>query len=172
MNNVGSSSVSSGIVEEQRKRLVSSGVVGSSETKHTQQNPQHNHPDPRICILDGFLLYPPLVLAQLHAHLDLKLFLPVSYTKMKARREARKGYVTAEGFWEDPEGYVDEVVWPNYVRDHGFLFEGGDVEGAVDGRVLEGLGVRVWEDWREGMVDGALEWAVGVLSEAFGRGSG
>ena len=42
--------------------------------------------------------------------------------------------MTLEGFWEDPEGYVDEVVWPNYVREHKWMFENGDVDqgGLVD----------------------------------------
>lgn len=42
--------------------------------------------------------------------------------------------MTLEGFWEDPEGYVDEVVWPNYIAEHKWMFEGGDVD---DGEVAE-----------------------------------
>ena len=26
------------------------------------------------------------------------------------------------GFWKDPPGYFDDVVWPNYLRHHSFLF--------------------------------------------------
>jgi nicotinamide/nicotinate riboside kinase len=35
---------------------------------------------------------------------DTKLFLRTSYETAKKRREARSGYVTIEGFWEDPPG--------------------------------------------------------------------
>jgi nicotinamide/nicotinate riboside kinase len=68
-------------------------------------------------------------MASVQPQMDIKVFLRVSYTKAKARREARSGYVTLEGFWEDPPGYVDQIVWPNYVNDHKFMFENGDVEG-------------------------------------------
>jgi hypothetical protein len=30
----------------------------------------------------------------------------------EARREARTGYTTIEGWWADPPGYVDKIVWP------------------------------------------------------------
>ena len=42
-------------------------------------------------------------------------------------------------FWFDPPGYIDEVVWPNYVRDHVWMFVNGDVEG----------GRPVWEKAQE-----------------------
>lgn len=82
-----------------------------------------------IFILDGFLLYPsPPLPPSIPAQLDLKLFLRSTHSLTKSRREARSGYVTLEGFWEDPPGYVDEVVWPNYVRDHLVFFTHQDVE--------------------------------------------
>ncbi|GAB0134254.1 hypothetical protein EsDP_00002634 [Epichloe bromicola] len=83
----------------------------------------------RLCILDGFLLYAPSM-AAIQPHFDLKLFVRTSYARAKARREARDGYVTIEGFWTDPPGYVDKIVWPNYVEEHAWMFENGDVEGS------------------------------------------
>lgn len=65
------------------------------------------------------------------ASLDIKLFLQVSRDKATRRREARDGYVTLDGFWQDPPGYVDRVVWPNYAAAHAWMFEGGDAEGGV-----------------------------------------
>jgi len=88
------------------------------------------------------------VLRPIHDSIDVRLFLPAAYEDVKVRREARSGYVTSgpaqepalpqrnsasnasgegrEGqlqqtFWEDPPGYVDDVVWPHYVRDHAWL---------------------------------------------------
>ncbi|KAI0472340.1 nicotinamide riboside kinase 1 [Xylaria cf. heliscus] len=92
----------------------------------------------RLCILDGFLLFgpdPPLrrITDEL---LDVKFFLTVSREKATARREARDGYVTLEGFWTDPPGYVDKIVWPNYAESHAWLFEDGDVEKRLRGDVL------------------------------------
>ncbi|KAK3901440.1 nicotinamide riboside kinase [Staphylotrichum tortipilum] len=115
----------------------------------------------RICLLDGFLLYSPPLFAKVMALLDVKLFLHATRDAAVRRREARDGYVTLEGFWKDPPGYVEGVVWPNYVQAHRWMFEGGDVErGVVDGAVV----------WREGVVvapegefGGVLEWAVRVV---------
>ena len=60
-------------------------------------------------------------------------------------------------------------MWPNYVRDHGFLFVGGDVErGEVDEGVVAGLGVRCAP--RGAGMGEVVEWAVGVvLEELVGR---
>ncbi|KAI2642193.1 nicotinamide riboside kinase 1 [Xylaria nigripes] len=95
-------------------------------------------PEFQLCIVDGFLLYgpdPPLrrITEELF---DIKFFLTVSRHKATARRKGRDGYVTLEGFWTDPPGYVDQIVWPNYMESHAWLFEGGDVEGRVNGDVL------------------------------------
>lgn len=119
----------------------------------------------RLCLFDGFLLYPPSM-AAIQPCLDVKLFLRASYANAKARREARDGYVTLEGFWADPPGYVDKIVWPNYVAEHAWMFKGGDVEGEFEQGELErnGIdvqpGVGVDED-----ISSTLEWTVDVILE-------
>jgi len=120
------------------------------------------HPLPRICILDGFLLYPPSMDA-LQPQLDVKLFLRTTAAKALARRAARSGYVTLEGFWEDPPGYVEKIVWPNYVRYHAFLFKGGDVEGEVDADVARERGIGYMKGGADEDMGKVLEWAVEVL---------
>ncbi|KAF4121965.1 nicotinamide/nicotinate riboside kinase [Geosmithia morbida] len=125
-----------------------------------------------FCILDGFLLFPESM-APLQPHLDVKLFLRTTYARAKARREARDGYVTIEGFWEDPPGYVDEIVWPNYVEEHAWMFRGGDVEGEFDHAVLRDSGIRVpgqRGDVNQDMGD-TLKWAVDVLLDEIRRRS-
>ncbi|KAI0009289.1 P-loop containing nucleoside triphosphate hydrolase protein [Xylariaceae sp. FL0662B] len=118
----------------------------------------------RLCILDGFLLYAQAT-AAVQAQLDVRLFLQVSRAQATRRRAARDGYVTLEGFWKDPPGYVDRIVWPNYVRAHAWLFEDGDVEGGrLDGRVLAANDILA-QAGRGADVDleTTFEWAVDTL---------
>jgi nicotinamide/nicotinate riboside kinase len=103
-----------------------------------------------IIIVDGFLLYAQ-GLETVMQFFDVKLLLTVDYEVLKSRREARKGYMTIEGFWEDPKGYVDDIVWPNYVKDHKFLYKEGNIETGVDESACEKLGI--WSRPREDMED-------------------
>ena len=118
----------------------------------------------RIVIVDGFLLFSN-DMEDVRSLFDVRLFLRTSYATAKGRREARSGYVTLEGFWEDPPGYVDQVVWPNYVADHAFLFEEGQVEGELDARVCDELGIEGMPLEAEGDMGVCLEWAVRVLEK-------
>lgn len=103
-------------------------------------------------------------MAPIRPFLDIRLFLRTTYAKAKARREARDGYVTLEGFWADPPGYVDKIVWPNYVEEHAYMFEGGDVEGPYIADVLEKNDILVPKDAAvDGDMGKTLEWAVETL---------
>ncbi|RDW82310.1 hypothetical protein BP6252_03422 [Coleophoma cylindrospora] len=117
----------------------------------------------RLCVFDGFLLYSHSM-ASVQPQMDIKLFLRVSYAKAKARREARSGYVTLEGFWEDPPGYVDKIVWPNYVEDHKWMFEDEDVEGRVKEDVLSKWNIRC-QDGLDVDMTTTLKWAVDLIME-------
>jgi nicotinamide/nicotinate riboside kinase len=118
----------------------------------------------RICIFDGFLLYSESM-APVQSHIDIKLFLRVSYAKAKARREERSGYVTLEGFWEDPPGYVDKIVWPNYVENHNWMFEAEDVEGALKEDVLRETNIKYQDGGVDIDMETTLKWAVETLME-------
>ncbi|KAG4435214.1 hypothetical protein IFR05_009290 [Cadophora sp. M221] len=118
----------------------------------------------RLCIFDGFLLYSK-ALAPIQSQMDIKLFLRVSYAKAKARREARSGYVTLEGFWEDPPGYVDKIVWPNYVKDHEWMFEGGDVEGKMKDEIVKETNILTQDGEVDRDMEMTLVWAVEMLME-------
>ncbi|KAK3387234.1 P-loop containing nucleoside triphosphate hydrolase protein [Podospora didyma] len=130
---------------------------------------------PNICLLDGFLLYSPKLMPSIMAAIDIKLFLLVSREKATRRREARDGYVTLEGFWKDPPGYVDKIVWPNYAAAHSYLFDddSGDVErGVLDGeKVKEKYGILVPEGGNQADMPFAdvLDWAVGTLMSELER---
>lgn len=102
-------------------------------------------------------------MAPLQSQIDIKLFLRVSYAKAKARREARSGYVTLEGFWEDPPGYVDKIVWPNYVEDHKWMFEDEDVEGRLREDVMKDAGIKSHEGGIDVDMETTLKWAVEIL---------
>ncbi|KFA61220.1 hypothetical protein S40285_06444 [Stachybotrys chlorohalonatus IBT 40285] len=122
-------------------------------------------PRARLCLVDGFLLYAPSV-APLKHSMDVRLFLRASYASAKARREARDGYVTIEGFWSDPPGYVDKIVWPNYVSEHAWMFEGGDVDGEYRLDVLEKEGIKVQKGVGvDADMEKTLDWAVDTILE-------
>ena len=102
-----------------------------------------------LVVVEGFLLFGRSVPASLRGLFDVRVLLRARYEDAKRRRERRNGYVTVEGFWRDPEGYFDGVVWPNYVGEHGGLVEGGGGGGGV---------------WEEGWgLEECLEWVVGVV---------
>ena len=122
----------------------------------------------RICIFDGFLLYSEETRATME-QIDVRLFLRVSHAKATQRREARDGYVTLEGFWQDPPGYVDKIVWPNYVEAHKWLFDDGDVEGTPNRTTLEEN--RILTQLDKGIdidMTTTLEWAVDTLMRELG----
>ncbi|KAK7746970.1 ribosylnicotinamide kinase [Cytospora paraplurivora] len=128
---------------------------------------------PRVCLLDGFLLYSPPRFSRVMDLIDIRLFLQVTHAKATQRREARDGYVTLEGFWKDPPGYVDDVVWPNYVEAHRWMFVGGDVEGGrLDWDALRQRGVLAQHLKAEGDAavgfefEDTLEWAVDSVMAA------
>jgi len=119
-----------------------------------------------MVLVEGFLLFGEGVKDELAGLFDLRILLRASREQAMKRRKSRNGYVTLEGFWQDPEGYFEEIVWPNFVGDHGFLFEGGDVEGKSKSEGGEGISVSP-------VVDAALEdtceWVLQCLKEALRR---
>ncbi|EPX72300.1 nicotinamide riboside kinase [Schizosaccharomyces octosporus yFS286] len=84
--------------------------------------------DYKFIFVDGFMLY---VNQELIQSFDLCLMLACDFDTLKARRESRKGYVTQEGFWQDPPNYFENNVWPGYVNGHSHLFENKDVYGKL-----------------------------------------
>lgn len=114
-----------------------------------------------ICLFDGFLIYSQST-SVLWPFLDLKIFLQTSQLAVKARREVCGGYNSDENFWQDPPDYVSTIVWPNYCRDHRWLFENGDVEGKILGRYSD-LGEIKWQGRADIDIEASLIWAVELL---------
>lgn len=155
----------------------------------------------RICIQEGFLLFPPpppppppSSLSQTsntntpslasssssseirhlytltHALLHPRLFLPSTRAQTVSRRLARAGYVTLEGFWTDPPGYVEDVVWPNYARDHAWMYAGGDVDaGHFDPESCDREEVHVCPGEGHWVMRQCLAWAVDRVKDAVAR---
>ena len=127
-------------------------------------------PARRVLVLDGFLLFTPSVPPTFRSLLSLKLLLRAPYAEAKERREARSGYETMEGWWEDPPGYFDSVVWPNYVQENGGWFVDGHVEGEVDEEVCGSEGVKV-QDMGLGKagLGEVLRWVVREIGRVVGE---
>ena len=119
-----------------------------------------------IFIIDGFLLY-SRDMESVWQTMDLKLFLRTGYERAKERREARTGYVTLEGFWEDPPGYVDKIVWPNYAREHAFLFLNGDVEGSFNPGACAAMDVRPVPPKVQDDITLCFDWACNMLAQLY-----
>jgi nicotinamide/nicotinate riboside kinase len=123
---------------------------------------------PRIAIIDGFLLFSEEMKA-IRELFDVRLLLRLDYDTVKSRRERRMGYVTLEGFWEDPKGYVDLIVWPNYVKDHAFLFKDGNVNGELHTETCESLRIQaIPKDAVEDMTL-CFHWAAGIVYQSLQR---
>ncbi|KAJ9608663.1 ribosylnicotinamide kinase [Cladophialophora chaetospira] len=181
-NSVGESHVSSEDVEEWKTKVKSwlddRGQAGKQESKLEEKQI-------RIYIVDGFLLYPPAPsssqantyphtqegLNHLHGliqkFLQPKLFIPSTRQQTLTRRAARSGYVTLEGFWTDPPGYVEDVVWPNYILYHSWMYKDGNVDGEeFDDKVCESQGLKVCPGGGQWKMPEVLEWAVQQVKES------
>ncbi|KAI8082177.1 P-loop containing nucleoside triphosphate hydrolase protein [Thamnidium elegans] len=71
-------------------------------------------------IVEGFLLFCD---ADVCANLDNKFFVTASREVLKERRESRPGYQTLQGYWVDPPGYFDQIVYPQYLLWNGHLLD-------------------------------------------------
>jgi len=81
-NELGQSGVPDNVVQTMREEVVKGNLVNQEDT------------DLLLCFVDGFLLYSdPSVVNEL----DIRLLVRAPYEKLKARREARSGYVTIDG---------------------------------------------------------------------------
>ncbi|KAI4127208.1 MAG: hypothetical protein LQ338_003327 [Usnochroma carphineum] len=157
----GEGGVAQTLVEELRNEVESSISWANPKTEAPQ----------RILVLDGFLLFTPSVPLTFRTLLDLKILLRAPYAEAKRRREARSGYTTMEGWWEDPPGYFDKVVWPNYVEENRGFFVGGNVEGRVDEEVCGKESVRVRMEMDGGLGE-VLRWVVGEVRRVLERRGG
>ena len=165
-NSVGAPPITTSQIDAARARVLAwlqPGQPGSRIFPHPELSPAAN--PPRLCLVDGFLLYAVPEFVTVMTAIDIKLFLLVSRAKATRRREARDGYVTLEGFWQDPPGYMDTIVWPNYASAHAWMFENRDAEaGRLNGEALTREGICAQLDRGVDVDFGeTLEWAVDTI---------
>lgn len=60
----------------------------------------------------------------------------------------------------------EKVVWPNYVKDHAFLFKDGNVEGDLDEDVVGKVGIQAVPKNKKDDMTACLEWAYDVIEAA------
>jgi len=193
-NTIGESGVSDDVIESCRREI--EAWLGHLPLPSPSPSPSPGEgtsppPSLTICLLDGFLLYPDphspadsqerQLYEILRPLLSLKLFVPSTRALTIERRTKRTGYVTLEGFWADPPGYVEDVVWPNYRRDHGWLFSNTDAgavkadvkelvdEGRVNRDVAAQAGILVGPGSGGASLGEILPWAVERVKEVVGR---
>lgn len=117
----------------------------------------------KFVIVDGIMLYhnnSPVV-----QRLDTKFLLRASRDELRRRREKRNGYVTIDGFWQDPPGYFDKIVWPGYEKQHRYLFKENDVDGPLTNDSSSKLNIHLPSSTNS-MAEN-LQWALGtIINEA------
>lgn len=77
----------------------------------------------RVLVVEGLYLFDEG--SPLGALMDVRVICPANFEILKARREARPGYHTAEGYWMDPPNYYATHVWPRFLDHNGYLYAPG-----------------------------------------------
>lgn len=170
-NSVGPARVTEAEFREAREKILRDlvGVVGDAQvttpsTMLSQTQKIH------VLLVEGFLFYfnetpqcPEL--PSLMCLFDTRLLLHTTLERALLRRRDRMSYVTVEGFFDDPPGYIENIVWPNYVMYHQHLFTNGDVErGQLNKWARQEAGIKRQEREGMGMRD-LLEWGAGLVAE-------
>ncbi|KAI5962215.1 NRK1 [Candida pseudojiufengensis] len=96
----------------------------SSQIRHVIDSNLKKFDNKKIVFVDGFMLFHDPSIIKLF---DISLFFHATFDTLKTRRDARKGYNTAEGFWVDPPNYFKSIVWPAYEESHKHLFIDDDI---------------------------------------------
>jgi len=98
--------------KEDQNELGQSGVP--DEIVHMMAEEMANNPlmkredeDIVLCFVDGFLLY---MREDVIRELDIRLLVRAPYERLKARREARNGYVTLDGTPSSPDRLTERIL--------------------------------------------------------------
>lgn len=112
----------------------------------------------KLVIVEGILLVHEN--SPLTSLFDMTIILSGLKTDLAKRRAAREAYETMSGFWVDPPGYFEEVVWPAYIKYSGYLFENSQ---AAAGN-LSGVAISMRCHLAPAMsTHETLQWAISLL---------
>lgn len=125
--------------------------------------PRVPHHDYEIVFVEGFMLFHDTQVAE---QFDISLFFYASYDTLRTRREARPGYVTAEGFWTDPPNYFRDIVWPAFCRTHEQFFL-GEVGGTIKQDVLSGLNIKAFKNEVGTLLFDLVNWSLDQIAQLF-----
>ncbi|EPE24239.1 P-loop containing nucleoside triphosphate hydrolase [Glarea lozoyensis ATCC 20868] len=102
----------------------------------------------------------------IHAKLDIPIFLPTSKEVAKTRRFSRQAYKDlpegdrAPGHMWKSEGYFEQVLWPEYMTEFGWLLDQLGDEKVKNGGQVDGVWVRDGDDLG---VEETVRWVVDLL---------
>ncbi|KAI9225473.1 MAG: P-loop containing nucleoside triphosphate hydrolase protein [Piptocephalis tieghemiana] len=72
-------------------------------------------------LVDGFLLFHDTRVRDIFPH---RIYVYADKSILRERRKSREGYAgTDGGFWKDPPGYFDRLVWPAFLHWNSHLLE-------------------------------------------------
>lgn len=117
-----------------------------------------------IVFVDGFMLYHDPQICNLF---DIRLFFRASFETLKSRRESRGGYNTVDGFWVDPPGYFTDLVWPEYVKSHKYLFENENVNGCLNAYAKQDLQICDLQNENLGLFE-LIDWSLQRILDILG----
>lgn len=114
-------------------------------------------PNTLYVFVDGFMLFHDPKIISLF---DLKLFFYASFDTLKYRRESRSGYNTEAGFWVDPPNYFENIVWPQYVKNHNYLFIDNDVNKELNTYAIKDLGLLSYQNESKTTLNDLIQWSI------------
>ncbi|MCJ1251092.1 ribosylnicotinamide kinase [Trapelia coarctata] len=155
------------VAEAKRRAVV---AIGETKMQEARKRLNMLGMERDVGIVEGFLLYQDRVIREM---LDVKLFLRTSEGVAKARQMKRPGYgdPNTKDFWR-MDGYFEECVWANYVKENGWLFEGMDVEGRLNEEVCRRERILVQPRTDRNREEETFDWAVTTLCEALAAMNG
>lgn len=116
----------------------------------------------QIVFVEGFMLFHDPKIIQLF---DINLFFYASYETLKNRRESRQGYSTVAGFWVDPPNYFLNIVWPEFEKNHKYLFANNDVSSSLTAHSLNDLKIKPYKNENGSKLKDLIQWSLDQIIE-------
>ncbi|CAH2350441.1 nicotinamide riboside kinase [[Candida] railenensis] len=111
----------------------------------------------QIVFVEGFMLFHDPDIIKLF---DINLFFYASYETLKNRRESRQGYNTIAGFWVDPPNYFSNIVWPEFEKNHKYLFNNEDVNDTLTKYALDDLNIQPFKNENDSKLKDLIQWSL------------